>query len=117
MSLLELSLAIDWPTVGWTMLAIVVTLALAIASYEIASEIRRRKRIARRKAAFSRHGKHTQSAKQLPDGSLYAGELRDGKPHGRGIVTFPNGTRYEGEFQDGERRGKGVVTLPDGTRM
>ena len=57
MTLLEaLSLAIDWPTVGWTMLAIVLTLAVAIAGYEITGEIQCKRRIARRKAAFSRHG-------------------------------------------------------------
>lgn len=56
MTLLELSLAIDWPTVGWIGIGIVVTLMVAFAGYEIANEIRRRKRIARRKAAFSRHG-------------------------------------------------------------
>lgn len=51
-----LSYAIDWPTVGWTMFGIVVTLAVAIAGYEITGEIQRKRRIARRKAAFSRHG-------------------------------------------------------------
>ena len=100
MSVLEsLSYAIDWPTVGWTLTGIVLTLAVAIAGYEIVSEIQRRRRIARRMASFSRHGRnHGQSAKQLSDGSRFDGDFQNGRMHGRGIVTFPNGTRYEGLF-------------------
>jgi len=119
MGILEaLSLAIHWPTVGWIGIGIVVSLAVAIAGYEIASEIQRRRRIARRISAFSRHGKlHGQGIKTFSDGTRYEGEFRGGYPHGRGIVTFPNGTRYEGEWRDGDRHGQGIVTLPDGTRL
>ena len=36
--------------------------------------------------------------KVISDGGLvYKGELREGKPHGRGKETFPDGRVYEGE--------------------
>lgn len=37
----------------------------------------------------------------LPDGSKYIGELKDGKPHGQGVVIHPNGAQYTGNFADG----------------
>ena len=52
----------------------------------------------------------------LPDGKRFEGELRDGLPHGAGIVTSPDGTRYEGEFREGKMHGQGVVSHPDGIR-
>ena len=41
------------------------------------------------------------------DDDLYGGELKDGKPHGRGILKYfynvkPDG-KYVGEFKDGKR--------------
>ncbi len=53
MSLLELSLAIHWPTVGWIGVGVVVTLAVAIVAVEVSGEIHRKRRIARRISAFS----------------------------------------------------------------
>lgn len=48
MSALEaLSFAIDWPAVGWTMLGIVLTLAVAILVVEVGGEVRRKRRIRR----------------------------------------------------------------------
>lgn len=118
MTLLELSLAIHWPTVGWIGVGAVVTLAVAIVAVEVSGEIHRKRSNERRISAFSRHGKlHGQGVKTSSDGTQYEGEFRGGYPHGRGIVTFPNGTRYEGEWRDGDRHGEGVVTLPDGTRL
>jgi hypothetical protein len=48
--------------------------------------------------------------------SRYAGELSDGRPHGRGIYEGADGTRYEGEHRDGRRHGSGVFTTADGFR-
>src|SRR5262245_42312357 len=35
-------------------------------------------------------------------GNRYEGEYRDGKPNGRGVLTYASGDRYEGEFRNGE---------------
>ena len=44
------SATVGWPMVGWTLLAIVVVLAVAMVAYEVTGEIRRKRRIARREA-------------------------------------------------------------------
>ena len=45
-------------------------------------------------------------------GLRYAGDVRDGKPHGRGVLVVPGsgGYHYEGEFRDGAEHGHGVKT-------
>ena len=77
--------------------------------------------------------------KQLPDGSLYKGELkygviRDGQghnkwsdgreytgqwfndqPHGKGMLVFPDGTVYRGEFVYGSYHGFGQLKTGDTT--
>ena len=50
------------------------------------------------------------------DGSIYEGEIRNGKMHGKGVYTWLDGERHEGEFHDDEIHGKGVRTWPDGRR-
>lgn len=50
------------------------------------------------------------------NGNRYEGELREGKPHGKGILTFADGRRYEGEFHQGQFHGKGILVFPDQTR-
>lgn len=53
------------------------------------------------------------------DDDMYGGELRDGKPHGKGILKYYyNGKadgKYVGAFKDGKREGEGTWTLFDGT--
>ncbi|MFP4566658.1 MAG: NlpC/P60 family protein [Spirochaetaceae bacterium] len=44
----------------------------------------------------------------------YRGELRDGEPHGAGVLRMTNGDRYEGEFRDGLFHGSGTYTWADG---
>jgi len=46
------------------------------------------------------------------DGDLYAGEIKNGKPHGKGVLKYyykgkPEG-KYIGEFKEGRRDGEGV---------
>ena len=50
------------------------------------------------------------------DGGQYRGPTRNGRPHGRGVVTYPDGERFEGEFVNGERHGHGVEFYADGSR-
>ena len=40
----------------------------------------------------------------------YEGEVRNGKPHGQGTVTWDDSTRYEGEWRNGNRHGQGTFT-------
>ena len=44
----------------------------------------------------------------------YVGELKDGLPHGQGVITYNNGDKYVGEFKDGELDGQGTYTFEDG---
>lgn len=43
----------------------------------------------------------------LADGAQYAGDLKDGKPHGQGQCSWPDGSTYEGEWRAGVMHGKG----------
>ena len=45
----------------------------------------------------------------------YQGEVKNGKPHGFGILIFPNGLKYVGEFKDGLSNGQGTSTY-DGSK-
>ena len=53
-SLVALSFAIDWPTVGWVGIVALLLLAVVWVSYEVTGEIRRKRRIARRSAGEGR---------------------------------------------------------------
>jgi hypothetical protein len=44
----------------------------------------------------------------------YTGELRNGEPHGTGVLRLNNGDRYEGEFREGLIQGQGTYTWADG---
>ncbi len=46
----------------------------------------------------------------------YEGEMKNGKPHGKGINTDSKGNRYEGDFVDGKPHGKGINTNSKGNR-
>ena len=46
----------------------------------------------------------------------YVGELKDGKRHGQGTVTWSDGSKYEGEFKNGEPIGTGSITFPNGNK-
>ncbi len=59
-------------------------------------------------------------------GGTYTGELKNGLPHGTGVLVYGeeqtsmgivkrSERKYEGEWQDGMMHGKGVLTYPDGS--
>jgi len=59
-------------------------------------------------------------------GGTYTGELKNGLPHGKGVLVYDqeqtsmgivkrSERKYEGEWQDGMMHGKGVLTYPDGS--
>lgn len=50
-------------------------------------------------------GKGTQ---YLPDGSVYVGDFKRGKKHGRGVMTYSNKDSYEGNWNEDRRDGDGV---------
>ena len=48
------------------------------------------------------------------DNTTYEGRFRDGKPHGRGIMTWDSGNRYDGNWKNGKMEGRGEMTFgPD----
>lgn len=51
----------------------------------------------------------------FPDGSRYAGPLKDGLPHGQGRMFFAD-YEYAGPFRKGVFHGHGAIILPDGTK-
>jgi hypothetical protein len=51
-----------------------------------------------------------------PDGSIYEGELKNGKPYGKGKITWNDGTVYEGELVDGKKHGKGKYKWANGDK-
>ena len=38
----------------------------------------------------------------IPHISNYVGEVKDGKRHGQGTLTYPDGINYVGQFKDDE---------------
>ena len=40
---------------------------------------------------------------------VYVGEIKNGKPHGKGILKYTN-SKYVGEFKDGKCNGQGILT-------
>ena len=54
------------------------------------------------------------------DGNKYVGEIINGKPHGKGKMTYLsddyNWLYYEGEWVDGEPEGEGTVVYKNGNR-
>ena len=49
----------------------------------------------------------------LVEDGVYVGKLKNGKPHGKGILKYTNGSRYVGEFEEGKYQGQGMLTCCD----
>lgn len=55
--------------------------------------------------------------KTFDDGTQYEGQLKDGIPHGRGVMKWPDGRQYDGEWRSGNRDGQGTMRWPDGRQF
>ena len=51
----------------------------------------------------------------LVEDGVYVGEIKKGKPNGRGVLKYCNGSKYVGEFEEGKYQGQGMLTCCDGT--
>ena len=49
-----------------------------------------------------------------PDGSVYEGDSKDGRRHGKGTNTYADGEVFVGEYKDGKKNGKGTYTYASG---
>jgi len=62
-------------------------------------------------------GTGSQQTLVMPDGTVYKGEVKNGKPEGWGIVTDARGSYQKGEWLNGMAyRVTGTCVLPDGTK-
>jgi hypothetical protein len=54
-----------------------------------------------------------------PDGSQYAGQYKDGLPHGQGELIYMDGSRYAGKWKDGfpDANGPDGQGTNEGTRI
>lgn len=50
----------------------------------------------------------------LSDGSVYSGEMKNGKMHGRGVYIWKDGDKYEGEWESGLQHGIGTFIGSEG---
>ncbi len=57
---------------------------------------------------------HGQGRLLLPDNSGYKGQWMEGKPHGTGTVYYAGGGIYRGELSGGKKHGYGIYTRSDG---
>lgn len=46
----------------------------------------------------------------------YIGEIKDGKPHGKGVKYYKDWKKYEGDFIKGIREGNGITTFQNGDK-
>jgi hypothetical protein len=49
----------------------------------------------------------------LPDGSVYHGDVENGRFQGDGMLVYTDGSEYRGEFHDGLMHGQGEITTED----
>ncbi len=53
----------------------------------------------------------------LPDGSVYSGDISDGKFNGTGTLIFPSGDKVSGEFKDGYIHGHAKISKANGEKL
>ena len=62
-------------------------------------------------------GTNARQSLVAPDGTVYQGEVKDGKPNGFGTLTDTKGTYQKGEWRNGAvYRVSGTCVLPDRTK-
>ena len=44
-----------------------------------------------------------------PNGSKYAGQIKNDRRHGYGTYTYPDGSKYVGQWKDSKYNGKGIL--------
>ncbi len=69
-----------------------------------------RKKAIKKSSSFDRVYKDTVTI----DGGTYVGQLKNGKPHGKGRQVWPDGNSYEGEFKNNMFHGSGVYRWASG---
>ncbi len=70
----------------------------------------KKKRLSKRKKSILKGG----DIIRYDDGSVYDGEIKDGKKHGRGKMNYITGEIYEGDWKDDARSGSGNLTWVNG---
>ena len=54
----------------------------------------------------------------FPDETKYVGEVKNGKPHGKGTLTYPDkGGKYVGQWKNGKYHGQGELTFWHGDKL
>lgn len=48
---------------------------------------------------------------------FFLGNFKDGKMHGKGILSLTNGEKFDGTFDDGNIEGPGCFTTQDGSEI
>jgi len=48
------------------------------------------------------------------EGGIYEGQLKNGLPHGKGILTYEYGDKYKGQWANGKRNGLGIQEIGNG---
>lgn len=76
-----------------------------------------RRRPPRRYAGDLREGvRHGKGILKLRNGGEYDGQWVNGRMHGFGVYIWPDAQIYKGEWVAGLRQGEGTVSLPSGER-
>ena len=47
----------------------------------------------------------------------FRGEMKDGKPNGRGLLIEKDGLMYDGEFVDAKKEGRGIMITAEGEKL
>jgi len=68
------------------------------------------------KPSETRSDKNEKMNITFKDGTTYTGQLKDGKPNGRGTCTWTNGNIYSGQWIDNKMEGQGKLTTLNGVR-